>query len=259
MDRRRAVILTTSLLVVVIGAMAVYGAWRVLSAAPDEVSLEAVVASLEDKDSPESSSSTAISEDVEAEVDSEEKASSSDDGVWYVDSNSGSFTFDDSSGSFVGFRVEEELAQIGSMTAVGRTGDVEGQLVIENGELVEVAVSADLSTIVTNDSRRDRAARHALNVREHPMATFVLEEPVTLPGADDVSVSMEVLGQLTVNGIGRQVPGKIEAQLVDATSVGVGSIDVTVIDYDVVVPSAIIVVSAEDHGIVEFQLLFIRG
>ena len=70
MDRRRAVILTTSLLVVVIGAMAVYGAWRVLSAAPDEVSLEAVVASLEDKDSPESSSSTAISEDVEAEVDS---------------------------------------------------------------------------------------------------------------------------------------------------------------------------------------------
>ena len=156
--------------------MAVYGAWRVLSAAPDEVSLEAVVASLEDKDSPESSSSTAISEDFEAEVDSEEKASSSDDGVWYVDSNSGSFTFDDSSGSFVGFRVEEELAQIGSMTAVGRTGDVEGQLVIENGELVEVAVSADLSTIVTNDSRRDRAARHALNVREHPMATFVLEE-----------------------------------------------------------------------------------
>ena len=130
---------------------------------------------------------------------------------------------------------------------------------IENGELVEVAVSADLSTIVTNDSRRDRAARHALNVREHPMATFVLEEPVTLPGADDVSVSMEVLGQLTVNGIGRQVPVKIEAQLVDATIVVVGSIDITFIDYDVGVPSAIIVVSAEDHGIVEVQLLFIRG
>ena len=65
--------------------------------------------------------------------------------------------------------------------------------------------------------------------------------------------------RLTVNGIGRQVPVKIEAQLVDATIVVVGSIDVTFIDYDVVVPSAIIVVSAEDHGIVEFQLLFIRG
>ena len=42
------------------------------------------------------------------------------------------------------------------------------------------------------------------------------------------------------------------------TVVVVGSTEVVFADYDVEVPSAVIVVSAEDHGVVEFQLLFVR-
>ena len=259
MGSRRAVIITTSVLVVVIGAMVAYGAWRVLSAAPNEVSLDAAVASLEEQGASQPATVEVASEQFQVDVTHATTVNTPNDGIWYVDSNSGSFTFDESSGSFVGFRVEEELAQIGSFTAVGRTGEIQGELLIEDDQLVQVLVSADLSAIVTNDSRRDRAARHALNVSENPMATFVLAGPVPLPETDDSTVSIEVLGRLTINGIARDVPLVLDAQMVDNTIVVVGSMEVTFADYDVTVPSAIIVVSAEDHGIVEFQLLFTRG
>ena len=239
--------------------MVAYGAWRVLSAAPNEVSLDAAVASLEEQGASQPTTIEVASDQLRVDGAGVTTVNTSNDGIWYVDSNSGSFTFDESSGSFVGFRVEEELAQIGSFTAVGRTGEIQGELLIEDDQLVQVLVSADLSAIVTNDSRRDRAARHALNVSENPMATFVLAGPVPLPETDDSTVSIEVLGRLTINGIARDVPLVLDAQMVGNTIVVVGSTEVTFADYDVTVPSAIIVVSAEDHGIVEFQLLFTRG
>ena len=42
-------------------------------------------------------------------------------GTWTVDTSIGEFSFEDSTGTFVGFRVQEELCGIGSTTAVGRT------------------------------------------------------------------------------------------------------------------------------------------
>ena len=120
--------------------MAAYGAWRVLSAAPEEVSLDAAVAAVEEQ---------ASNDGVKKVADTADALST--DGVWYVDTDSGSFSFEEASGSFVGFRVKEELVKIGDITAVGRTEQVEGELSIQNGQLVLVSISADLSAIVTND------------------------------------------------------------------------------------------------------------
>ncbi len=218
--------------------MAAYGVWRVISNAPDEVSLDAAVASLE--------TSEVVGQDL------------STGGTWVIDSDSGSFTFEEASGSFVGFRIKEELARIGKITAVGRTGEVDGELRIGAGELQSVSVSADLSTLVTNDSRRDRAARNALNVSENPIASFSMDKPVALSATDGSAVSLKVKGELLINGIGREAEFDLQAQLVGETVVVVGSTEVVFADYDVEVPSAVIVVSAEDHGVVEFQLLFVR-
>ena len=218
--------------------MAAYGVWRVISNAPDEVSLDAAVASLE--------TSEVVGQDL------------STGGTWVIDSDSGSFTFEEASGSFVGFRIKEELARIGKITAVGRTGEVDGELRIGAGELQSVSVSADLSTLITNDSRRDRAARNALNVSENPIASFSMDKPVALSATDGSAVSLKVKGELLINGIGREAEFDLQAQLVGETVVVVGSTEVVFADYDVEVPSAVIVVSAEDHGVVEFQLLFVR-
>ena len=236
--KKRRIVLTTAALVIVIGAMAAYGVWRVISNAPDEVSLDAAVASLE--------TSEVVGQDLSTE------------GTWVIDSDSGSFTFEEASGSFVGFRIKEELARIGKITAVGRTGEVDGELRIGAGELQSVSVSADLSTLITNDSRRDRAARNALNVSENPIASFSMDKPVALSATDGSAVSLKVKGELLINGIGREAEFDLQAQLVGETVVVVGSTEVVFADYDVEVPSAVIVVSAEDHGGVEFQLLFVR-
>ena len=229
--------------------MAAYGAWRVLSAAPEEVSLDAAVAAVEGEQ--------ASNDGVEKVADTADALSR--DGVWYVDTDSGSFSFEEASGSFVGFRVKEELVKIGDITAVGRTDQVEGELSIQNGQLVSVSITADLSAIVTNDSRRDNAARNAMNVRENPIASFVLDQPVDLPETDGSQIALQAKGQLTVNGISKAVMFELEAKAVARSIVVVGQTEVIFADYDIAVPSASIVVSAEDHGVVEFQLLFVRG
>ena len=228
--------------------MAAYGAWRVLSAAPEEVSLDAAVAAVEEQ---------ASNDGVKKVADTADALST--DGVWYVDTDSGSFSFEEASGSFVGFRVKEELVKIGDITAVGRTEQVEGELSIQNGQLVSVSISADLSAIVTNDSRRDNAARNAMNVKENPISSFVLDQPVDLPETDGSQIALQAEGQLTVNGISKAVIFELEAEAVARSIVVVGQTEVIFADYDIAVPSASIVVSAEDHGVVEFQLLFVRG
>ena len=249
MSNRRTIIITTCVLVAVVGAMAAYGAWRVLSAAPEEVSLDAAVAAVEGEQ--------ASNDGVEKVADTADALSR--DGVWYVDTDSGSFSFEEASGSFVGFRVKEELVKIGDITAVGRTDQVEGELSIQNGQLVSVSITADLSAIVTNDSRRDNAARNAMNVRENPIASFVLDQPLDLPETDGSQIALQAKGQLTVNGISKAAMFELEAKAVARSIVVVGQTEVTFADYDIAVPSASIVVSAEDHGVVEFQLLFVRG
>ena len=133
-----------------------------------------------------------------------------------------------------------------------------GELFIDGREIQTVSVSADLSSIVTNDSRRDSAARYALNVKQNPTATFNLTQPLALSEIDGSKVSVRAEGQLTVNAITRDVNVDLDAQLVNNTIVVVGSTKVTFSDYDVAVPSASIVLSVDDHGVIEFQLLFTR-
>jgi polyisoprenoid-binding protein YceI len=84
----------------------------------------------------------------------------------------------------------------------------------------------------------------------------VLTEPIELGDAaatgDLVSVSAD--GELTINGVTNQVRIDLEAQLVDGLILVTGSTDLVFADYGVTVPSAPVVVSVEDQGVLEFQL-----
>ncbi len=182
-------------------------------------------------------------------------------GLWTVDTSIGEFSYEDSTGTFVGFRVDEELASIGSTTAVGRTPVVTGSITIDGETVTAVTVEADMSAITTNDSRRDRPVQSALNTAGFPTAVFTLTEPIDLgPDPDSGNpISTTAVGELTVKGITQPVQIALEAQLVDDTVVVVGSTEIVFADYDVSVPRVPIVLSAEDHGIVELQLFFARS
>ncbi|MET0457685.1 MAG: YceI family protein, partial [Ilumatobacteraceae bacterium] len=180
-------------------------------------------------------------------------------GTWNVDTTIGEFNDEDSTGTFVGFRIDEELSGIGSTTAVGRTPDVSGSITIDGTTLTAATFEADMTTITTNDGRRDDKVQGALETGEFPTATFVLTEPVELgdAAATGAAVDVQATGDLTVHGVTTTVTLPLQAQLVDGVVVVVGSIDITFADYGVSVPSSPIVVSAEDTGILELQL-FLR-
>jgi polyisoprenoid-binding protein YceI len=218
---------------------------------PDEVSLDAARESV--------TTTTAAGSDSE----STDSSASADgiEGTWTVDTETGDFDFETATGSFAGFRITEELASIGATEAVGRTGDVSGSMTIEGTTVSEATFEIDLTTITTNESRRDDRVQSALETDQFPTATFELTEPIELGAgaADGEAVTVDAVGDLTIHGVTQQVTFPLEAQLVDGTVVVVGSLDITFADYGVEVPTAPVVVSVEDHGPIELQLLFTRS
>lgn len=180
-------------------------------------------------------------------------------GTWTVDTAIGDFDYEQATGSFAGFRVDEELT-IGEVTAVGRTGEVSGFIQLGARVLEAAEITVDMSTITTDRSLRDNRTRQALGTDQYPNAVFVLTEPVALPdgAADGAAFSLDAAGDLTVKGVTNPAVFALDAQLVDDVIVVVGSTAVIFDDYGVQAPSAPIVVSVEDHGIIEFQLLFTR-
>ena len=278
--RRRRIVIGAVVAVLVVVALAVGGILYFFRGdAPDEVDLQDAAASItsvvdEDADAQveattastiapaaadaadAATTTAAAAPAATAAADADATAATGIAGTWDVDTSIGEFSYEDSTGTFVGFRVEEELSGIGSTTAVGRTPDVTGSITIDGTTLTAATFEADMSTITTNDSRRDDKVQGALETGEFPTATFVLTAPVELgdAAATGAAVDVQATGDLTVHGVTTTVTLPLQAQLVDGVVVVVGSIDITFADYGVSVPSSPIVVSAEDTGILELQL-----
>lgn len=247
MSSRTKVLILAAVAVVAIAGAGVW--WFLRDDAPAEVSLDAAVESVD---------TTAPGADG---TDGTAGATDGIAGTWVVDAETGDFDFESATGTFAGFRIEEELATIGSTTAVGRTGDVAGTIAIEGTTLTEATFEVDLTTLTTNESRRDDRVQGALDTATFPTATFALTDPVELgPDADAGGpVQVTATGELTIHGVTRPVEVPIEAQLVDGTIALVGSTQITFSDFDVEVPSSPIVLSVEDSGTLEVQLLLVRA
>ncbi|MCY4640229.1 MAG: YceI family protein [Chloroflexi bacterium] len=163
--------------------------------------------------------------------------------------------------SFVGYRVREELVGIGAKTAVGRTSAVSGAIEFDGSAITVVSVEADLTQLQSDDSRRDRALRgRGIETSRFPTAAFELAEPIVIDGPleEDVPVAATAVGRLTLHGVTRTIEIGLEGQLSGGRVVVVGSTEIEFSDYEIVAPSAPIVLSIEDRGVMEFQLIFER-
>ena len=177
-------------------------------------------------------------------------------GTWNVDPSVGSFNYsaNDFSGSFVGYRINEQLANIGANTAVGRTPDVTGSLVVDGTSITRVDISADLSSLQSDDQRRDGQVGR-LNLGT---ATFKLASPIALAAlpADGASVDATATGDLTIHGVTKRVEIPVQAARSGDVVTVTGSVAIVFADYGVTPPTSFIAVSVEDHGIIEFQIHF---
>lgn len=164
--------------------------------------------------------------------------------------------------SFAGYRVGEELAGIGVTEAVGRTSAVSGYLELEGATLTEVLIEVDMTSLRSDDSRRDGAmGRQALETGAFPTASFVLAGPIDLGAIPEegVAISVVATGDLTLHGVTKRLEFPLEAQLVGDKIVVVGSADVVYGDFGIALPTAPILVGVNDHGLIELQLSFVRG
>ncbi|HEY8059599.1 MAG TPA: YceI family protein [Acidimicrobiales bacterium] len=182
------------------------------------------------------------------------------DGTWTVDTSIGSFS--DFSSSFVGYRVQEELASIGGNTAVGRTPNVSGTMTIAGTQVSEATIEADLTTLESDDDRRDGQLRQrGIQTNQFPTATFKLTSPIELGSVptDGQEVSVTANGQFTLHGVTNDVQIPLKAKLSGDVIAVTGSLPITFADYGVEAPSSFVVVSIDDHGTMELQLFFTRS
>ncbi len=236
--RRRVIAIALTLAVpLILGGFAAW--WFVLRTdAPAAVSLDSAVAGLSGGGPASSTSAT---------------SAATTSGTWTVDTTIANA---DGTGTFAGFRVEEELVGIGATTAVGRSGNVTGTLTVVGTEVTAAEFTVDLADITSNDSRRVRAINSALGTSQFPSATFVLTEPFDVGSvpAEGERISASVVGDLTVHGVTRSTTVAIDAQVENGVLVLVGSAPVTFSDFGIATPSAPIVASVDDHGVIEIQL-----
>ena len=171
----------------------------------------------------------------------------------------GTWTISDRGVSFVGYRIGEELANIGTATAVGRTDDIVATLEFDGAMITSVTIEADLRTLSSDQGFRDSALRtRGLESDTFPFATFVLLEaiPIDALPVGNETLDVTVNGTLDLHGVTNAVSISLQGQYVDGLVVVAGSTEIALADYDIEPPTGFRVLSIDDVGIMEFELVF---
>ena len=181
-------------------------------------------------------------------------------GSWNVDDTIGSFS--DFSDSWVGYRVQEQLASIGANVAVGRTPSVTGSMTIAGTQVTAVKITADLTGLTSDDDRRDGQLRnHGIDTGTFPTAVFTLTTPIDLGSipADGHEIDVNATGTLQLHGQTRTVTIPLKAELSGSVIEVTGSLQIVWTDYGITKPTSFIAVSVADQGTMELQLFFTKA
>ena len=162
--------------------------------------------------------------------------------------------------TFLGYRAQEVVFGQ-SQTPTGRTPGVTGTLTIAGTTISDVEITADLTGLSTGEARRDGRAQTALGTSQNPNATFKLTEPITLAAPPEAGkkITVEVAGDLTINGTTKQVTIPLEALWNGTTIQVAGTPDLTFSDYGVDVGSFGPIATVEDAGQLDIQLTFAKS
>ncbi|MGZ4802267.1 MAG: YceI family protein [Acidimicrobiia bacterium] len=165
--------------------------------------------------------------------------------------------------SFVQYRVKQQLADTAIETdATARTTQVSGSMTIAGTTISGVTVHAQVSTLTSDQDRRDRYLRdNALQSKQFPTATFVLTQPITLAQAPQkgAKVTTDATGDFTLHGITKCVTIPLVGRWDGTTVQVVGELPIRFMDYGITPPSIGGFVSVGGNGRMELQLFFTKG
>ena len=264
---KKAIIGTLAVIVLIVVGLALW--LFAFGDNPEEVDIDAAVEQLEQDNADDSVVDDTVVEDGsdgaesnpagEDTVDTETGATETGaaleniEGAWSVQA--------DSDNTFVGYRINEVLTTIGAFEVVARTPDVTGTLNVTGTTIDSVEVTAQVSTLTTDNPARDNAIRsQALETDAFPTATFSLTEPIELDGPPVAgqTFSVEAIGDLTIHGLRNNVTFPLDAQVVGEQIVVVGQLNILLDDYQIDAPSAPVVASVEDNAILELSVVLGR-
>jgi polyisoprenoid-binding protein YceI len=170
-------------------------------------------------------------------------------------------TWTTGSGSVVGYRVNEVLLGQNA-TAVGRTTSVTGHLTIAGSSATAASFSVPMATVHSDKSQRDaQFDGRIMDVSQYPTGTFTLTSPIDLtplPSAGAVK-SYTAHGKLTLHGTTRAVTFTLTAERAGSQIKVAGDIPVLFSDYNIQNPSFAGFVTTQDHGLLEFLLVFSKA
>ena len=161
-------------------------------------------------------------------------------------------------GSVVGYRVNEVLlGQSG--TAVGRTTSVTGHMTIQGTTVTAATFSVPMASVHSNEGERDNNFDgRIMEVATYPTATFTLTSPIDLAPlpADGVIKQYTAHGNLTLHGTTHAVTFTLSAKRTGSQIEVSGDIPVVFADYNIENPSYAGLVTTQNHGLLEFLLVF---
>ena len=163
--------------------------------------------------------------------------------------------------STAGYRVKETLN--GQDTeGVGRTQTVDGSFTIAGTRVTAGEFNVDVSSLKSDQTRRDNQVRNRLlETDEFPVATFVLDQPISLDAIpdDSVLITSTAIGTLSLHGVDKPVTLAIEARRTGEAIDVLASTSITFADYGIENPSVSPFVAVGDIGMLEVQLTLNRA
>jgi polyisoprenoid-binding protein YceI len=163
-------------------------------------------------------------------------------------------------GSEVGYRVKESINGFAT-TANGRSQSITGSFTISGSKVTAGDWTVDMTTFHSDESRRDGQFNgRIMNVAQFPTSTFTLTAPIDFGGtpADGGTVSAKATGDLTLHGVTKSVTFDLTATWKKGRIGVLGNIPVVFADYGIPNPSRA-TIKTDDHGSLEFVLIFNRG
>jgi polyisoprenoid-binding protein YceI len=163
--------------------------------------------------------------------------------------------------SVLGYRVQETLFGA-SNTAYGRTSDIDGTMTIAGTDISAVNLTVGMASVASDRTQRDGQFRgRIMETSTFPTATFKLTQPIALGSepAAGTPITKKATGQLTLHGVTKTVTFDVKAQRKSDGTIEVnGQIPIVFADYSINDPSGG-PAQTEDHGILEFLVVFSKG
>lgn len=176
-------------------------------------------------------------------------ATGSIDGTWKV-----------APASQAGYRAKEILFGQ-SVTAVGRTSAVTGEMTIQGTTVSAASFTVDLTKVKSDRSQRDGQFQdRIMQTSQFPTAQFALSSPISVGSLppDKTEVTVQATGKLTLKGRTNDVAFPLKARRNGADIEVNGTIPITFADYGIDNPSGG-PAQVGNQGEVEVLLVFAKG